>query len=671
MSLTSEDMIRKTKGTTMYRAMHLERQAIDTEKRTVEVAFSSEDDSVERYFGVEILDHSKASVRMHRLNNGGAVLFNHRSDNHIGVIESARIDPKDRMGRAVLRFGQSTRAQEAFQDIVDGILRHVSVGYVIHEMVREKTSDKEPDRYRVTDWEPLEVSMVPVPADPTVGVGRDYEYLHGHKGMTTMAKQVGKDNDETLTEQEHEEEAAILTKGKRTKDLLLEDDEEVSKEFTKGVNAKELRKQIQQEELDRCNKIREICRAAGEKAKGIEAKALAGGFSAEDTRKAVFELITRPEPLQLKSTELGLSEREVQSYSFLRAIAAACEKDWSLAPLEKEMSDAVATNLKTTPRSFFVPMDVLRGARVMPNAMQRAPLAVGSTGAGEEWVSTNLMAGQSFIEYLINLMMVKRLGAVVLTGLQGNLSLAKKTGHSTASWVAEDNAPSESALTTGQVPLAPKTLGAWTEITRKLLLQSSPDVENLVRQDLAEAIALAIDQACINGTGLSNQPLGILGQQGLEIVELGAQGAAPTWPKIVALETGVAVDNADIGSLAYLTNAKGRGKLKTVEKATNTGQFIWMDGNERGFGMVNGYRAAASNQVPSNLTKATTGTALSAMIFGNWADLVIGQWGFMDILVDPFTQSKKGNIIVTAHQDVDIAVRRVQSFAAIIDMVTT
>ena len=133
----------------------------------------------------------------------------------------------------------------------------------------------------------------------------------------------------------------------------------------------------------------------------------------------------------------------------------------------------------------------------------------------------------------------------------------------------------------------------------------------------------------------------------------------------------MAVDNADIGSLAYLTNAKGRGKLKTVEKASNTGQFIWTDSPERGFGNVNGYRAAASNQVPSNLTKATTGTALSAMIFGNWNDLVIGQWGFLDVLVDPFTLAKKGNIIVTVHQDVDIAVRRVASFAAIVDMVTT
>lgn len=192
--------------------------------------------------------------------------------------------------------------------------------------------------------------------------------------------------------------------------------------------------------------------------------------------------------------------------------------------------------------------------------------------------------------------------------------------------------------------------------------------------DLAQGLGLGIDRAIINGSGQGAEPLGILGQQGLTIVELGAQGGAPTWAKIVALESAVSIENADMGALAYLTNSKTRGKLKTTEKFAGTnGQAIWPDVPlSDNLGILNGYKAGVSNQVPSDLTKGTTGTALSAILFGNWADVMIGRWGGVaDLLVDPYSQSKKGNTIVTAFSDVDVALRNIESFAAIIDAVTT
>ena len=160
-------------GKSFKRDFTFKREAVDEEKRTVEVAFSSEK-PVLRWFGKEILDQSPSSVRLERLNNGGAVLVDHRTSDHVGVIESARIDD-DKVGRAILRFGRSQRADEIFKDVVDGIRSLVSFMYIMHDLRLESSSDDEEDIYRSTDWEPLEISIVSIPADETVGVGRSLE----------------------------------------------------------------------------------------------------------------------------------------------------------------------------------------------------------------------------------------------------------------------------------------------------------------------------------------------------------------------------------------------------------------------------------------------------------------------------------------------------------------
>ena len=145
----------------------------------------------------------------------------------------------------------------------------------------------------------------------------------------------------------------------------------------------------------------------------------------------------------------------------------------------------------------------------------------------------------------------------------------------------------------------------------------------------------------------------------------GVNGLAPNWGHIVALETEVAVDNADVGALAYMTNARVRGRLRTTSKAGTEAIMVWGENNEP----LNGYKAFVTNQVRSDLTRGT-GTNLSAIFFGNWADLIIGQWGTLDILVDPYTGGTSGTVRVIALQDVDVAVRQPMSFAAMLDAIT-
>jgi HK97 family phage major capsid protein len=290
-------------------------------------------------------------------------------------------------------------------------------------------------------------------------------------------------------------------------------------------------------------------------------------------------------------------------------------------------------------------------------------LNVTTSTAGGHTVATDLLSG-SFIDMMRNKMATVGLGATMMNDLVGNIAIPRQTGGATSYWVAESGAATESQAAFDQVQMSPKTVGSMSDISRKMLLQSSLDVEAFVRNDLATSLALAIDSAAINGTGSSNQPKGVLNTTGIGSVVGGTNGAAPDWKDIVDLESAVAADNADLGALGYLTNAKVRGKLLQTEKASSTGQYVWSDNNT-----LRGYNAAVSNQVPSNLTKGSTSTC-SAIVYGNWNDLIIGTWGGIDINVDTSTGSSSGTVRVVALQDVDVAVRHAESFAAMKDATT-
>jgi len=390
----------------------------------------------------------------------------------------------------------------------------------------------------------------------------------------------------------------------------------------------------------------------------------------------------QPETRAMKTDPaIGMSAKEVQRYSFVRAIAAAADqatnpRAWKDAQFELECSQAQAEKLGMKPQGFFVPEDVVM-ARSVQRAYRpgvgwqyqdlRADFTTGA-GVGGDLIATDLLTA-SFINLLRNQMMVLRAGARTLAGLTGNVAIPKQTGGATAYWVTEGNAPNESAQVIDQVALTPKTCGAWTDITRKLLKQSSLDVEAFVREDLSRTVALAIDLAALTGVSGNDEPNGVLNTVGIGAVFAGgaaidgtnADGAVPVWADIVNLETEVATDNADIGSLAYMTNAVVRGYLKQKPKVAGTdARMIWADDATA---PLNGYPAYVTNQLARNLTKGAA-IDLSAMIFGNWSDMLIGLWGGMDVLVDPYTGGTAGTVRVIVLQDVDVAIRNAQSFAA-------
>ena len=620
------------------RQLTLSREQINEEARTVELSFSSET-PVERWFGDEILDHSPESVRLARLQDGGPVLVDHDRRDHVGVIESVEIRD-DRRGYAVVRFSKSARATEVFQDIVDQIRRNVSVAYRVHEMVMEKSSD-DGEVYRVTDWEPYEITITSVPADASVGVGRDSpdEYETLIRGYP--------DKPEAKPESKPAEAGFSLSEDRKMPP-------EIKTPEQSNVDIEQVRKDTRADEQSR---VASIMALGAKYSLTDEARQFVEkNKSVDEFRQVVLEKMDNIKPAPA-SADIGMSEKESSQFSFVRAINALANptdrKAQELAAFEFEASRAAAEQMKKDPQGILVPADVLK-----------RDLTVGTPTAGGNLVDEMLMSS-SFIELLRNRAVLMGQGmATVIGGLVGDVAIPKQTGGATGYWVAEGAAPTESQMAVGQVPMSPKTVGAFTDLSRKLLKQSSLDVEALVRSDLATVLGLAIDLAGIAGTGLSNQPTGILNTAGIGDVAGGTNGAAPTWANIVGLESEVSVANADVGRLHYLTNALVRGKLKTTEKAASTAQFIW-NGND-----VNGYEALVSNQVPSDLDKGTSTGVASAIIFGNFADLLIGMWGGLDIMADPYTASTSGTVRVVALQDADIAVRHAESFAAMQDALT-
>lgn len=611
-------------GTKEHRAFAVDRAAINETTRTVELAFSSEA-PYERFWGIEILDHTPSSVDLTRLKSGGPLLMDHDSRDHIGVIESVQIGA-DRVGRAVVRFGKSARAEEIFQDVKDGIRSNVSVGYMINKAVLVETGEADDDTYRVTDWTPFEVSLVSVPADFSVGVGRSAEELQALNPIIELHNQ-----------------------GHLKMDTKIETVDVAGAEARGAANLQARMAEI-------------ISIGEQYKATDLAAEYVRGGKSVDEFKSA---LLARQATKPMPTAEIGLTEKEAKQFSFMRAINAMANptdrKAQEAAKFERECSDAFGSKQGRSAQGFYVPVEV-----------QKRDLNVTTGTAGGNTVQTNLLAA-SFIDLLRNRMQVARMGAQFLTGLTGQIAIPRQTGGATAYWVAESGSPTESQAAFDQVTMTPRTVGAFSDISRKLLLQSSIDVEGFVRSDLATVLAMAIDLAAINGTGSgNNQPTGILGTSGIGDVAGGTNGLAPTWAHIVELWSDLAVANADFGALGILTNAKVHGKLMNTLKAAGVAGYIASDfPDATGISNYGGIRAGVSNQVPSNLVKGTSGAVCSALISGNWNDLIIGQWGTLDLMVDPYTGSTSGTVRVVALQDVDVAVRHAESFSAMKDALTT
>ena len=605
MTMTTDPslLLRELQGKPLHRSMAVDLSTLNQEARTVEIAASSEY-PVPRWFGMEILDHSEAAVDLARLNAGAPLLDMHDRWAQIGVVEEAWLDT-DRKLRCRVRYSRSQAAEEVWQDVIDSIRVNVSIGYNPLEMTLERT-EGDTKFYRVTRWEPYEVSSVSIPADPTVGVGRSLPEetnmtVRGPE-MTVATNTPGTPDAAAILASERQRAADIKTLcDKHDKADLL------GRAIAEGLSVDQVRALI----LD-----------------GIAPTTLGAGPAgqrASDLPGFVTDVSARG---------LGVSDKEGQRYSLIRAIEAAASNDWSKAGLEREISIAVADAMGREARGFFVPHDLL-AARA---GMSKAP------GVGAELVDTELRVDQ-FIDLVRNKTVVAGLGARIMAGLQGDVDIPKKIGGANFQWLAEGQPVDLSKMDLSTVGLRLKTIAGGIPITRKLRQQSSMSVDRLVIDELIGGVAVAMDLGLITGNGQNNTPLGVFSQTGIPGITYAASGI--TFDDLVDMETKIATFNADQGALQYLTSIGQRGYAKkTKEDPTgNDSTKLWRN-NE-----VNGHKAMASNQVPAN-----------AWAFGDWSQIIIGLWGALDLKPDAAALAGSDGLVIRVFQDCDTANRNPSSF---------
>lgn len=311
-----------------------------------------------------------------------------------------------------------------------------------------------------------------------------------------------------------------------------------------------------------------------------------------------------------------------------------------------------------------VPAKFLRALK----SEKRDMTATGGSGGDQGGVSVQTTVG-AFIDGLTDKLVLSSMGTNFMTGLTSNISLPRLNAQAAATWESEVATNDESSPTMEALSLSPKRLGTYVDVSKQLLMQSSMDVERWLINHLQKKVAVKLQSAAINGSGSSNQPTGILNTSGIGSVAGGTNGAAPTYANLVSLEEEVAVDNADFGSLYYLTNTKVRSKLKRTMFDAGSGETVWSKFDKSN--PLNGYPAMVTNGVPYDLTKGTASSVCSAIIFGNFSDLIIAQWGGLDLLVNPYTKGKEAEIEVIVNSWWDIGVMHPASFAAMLDALTT
>jgi len=577
---------------------------------------ASSGEPYERWFGTEVLSHKREAIRWDRFEKSAVpLLFNHNWDDPIGMVTAARIEGGRLMVDANLFATDRARDIET---MVSGGLRNVSIGYQVHEF----SEDTKKGIFTATDWEPLEISIVTVPADPTVGVGREAE-------KEARPVRVVKDVDVNPA-------ALSAIKGAARMDNQGNAPASASADvqvIENGISPVQMEQQ-------RSGAIRKFCEANDLDNRYGE-HWIRAGTSWDKIADEIIEIRkTRADAKPQSAAHLGMSQSDARQFSITRAIRACVDKNWAKAGLEAEASKAVAQRMGKMggEHSFFVPLDV---------TMLQRDLAAGTGSVGGAFVGTTVM---SFIELLRNRSVVMRMGATNMSGLTANVAIPRQLTASSHSWFAnEQGTATESDPTFGQLVLSPKTVGGYTEISRQLLQQTGGQAENIVNADLAAVIGLAIDGAAITGPGTAGQPTGIRNTAGIGTANPSI-GTNIGYGDAIRFQTAVANANAMFPSFGYVTTPTVAGVLMGKPRFTNSDTPIW--GGMLLDGQMVGARAMASLQIGS-------GTVMA----GDFSQVIVAEWGAMEIEVNPYAQFQSGIVGVRALYTADVGVRYGAAFA--------
>ena len=585
-------------------------EAGEEEDRMLSFSVSSES-PVQREFGLEVLGHRQSdNVRLDRLNNGAPLLLNHDANSLVGIVESATLDVGRGRLMATVRLGRSTLAEETYRDIQDGIRRNISIGYQINQMERQDDGDV----VRVTDWEAFEISLVSIPADSTIGIGRN------------LGRSL------SLIEQANTESNMSEIKTEEVKAPSID----------QGIDVEAAVKTRLSEEMKLRNKeISEILNLGAAHNRSDLAKASINSGERLDVFRG--KLLNEIENQPLENTEIGLTKDETRQFSIMRAVRALSNptdrRAQEEASFEFEASRAYGEMVGKTSEGIFVPSEIQNQWSTQERVI--------NTTTGLPLVYSELQYN-NLIEALTPWSTVLASNPTTLQNLQGNVSIPRITAIQTAAFVAEGANVADQTETLDSVTLSQKTLGASTLITRSMMMNSDNfSVEQMVRNNLAQAISVGFDNAALNGTGVAPNPRGIINTVGIGAQAFAAAGV-PTWQEILAMESTVYQANSYLGpNTRLITTGAVQGSMKGTPKVAGAGasSFVQQDG------FVNGYEVLISSQVPAG-----------NIVFGDFTQFIAAFWGGLELLADPYTNSSSGTLKLVAMSSIDFGVRHPASF---------
>ncbi len=607
----------KVLGEVQYRTLRFDRSAVNAEMRTAELAFSS-DRPYARWWGIEILSHEPGDVKLDRMSDGAALLLNHSMNEQIGVVERCSIDP-DKVGRALVRFSKSEDAEEVFQDVLDGIRTKTSVGYMVHSMTEIKPEEMDESlknmcaseglkAYRCT-WEPYEVSIVSVPADASVGVGRSAESV-------TPAPAKGQDH---ININERGAKMAEVTNTPSPEEVakMKQLDEAIASARKAEIEA------LARQYMGRVPKIDELRDAA-----------VKAGVDGATFKGILFDALPSGEQLETPAGAIGLTGKEARQFSVARLLAHACGEKVD-AGFELECSKAVEEKIggRNKPGSILLPYEVA-------NTLKRDLSYAGGATAGANLVGTNLLASE-WEGMLRNQSVASQIGVRRMTVNGGNVTFPRQTGAATAYWPGEATTFTESNQTFGLVTAMPNEVGTWTDISRRLLVQSTPSVEMVVREDLIQTIMLSEESQLFAGAG-TNYPTGIINTSGVGTVD----AAGINWAGAVEFPTDIKTANAAAASMWFVMNSASSSVFST--RAKEAGYPIYIMGDD---GKIKGYGVAETNMIANNY-----------VFFGDWSKALLVTWGAIEIIPDIVTQASTGMVRFNVFHLMDVAIKQPAAF---------
>lgn len=648
------------------RFVTLEASGVNLDARTIELTFSSET-RVPRFYGTEILSHARGAANMDRMNNGAPMLFNHNMDDVVGVVESANIGA-DKRGHAKVRFAKTARGDEILGMVDDGILKNVSILYSVDDI-----DDSIPGDYLVTRWQPMELSIVTVPADASVGIGRATDRFAEHdvrlvsetKSAEAVALAKRTLEQETAAKAAADEAARVAAEAKAKTDA----DAAAATAAATQIDSPQVTEQISMtpEQIEAARlaalatgtdsaalervRIKAICAMAlRHKIDPAQTDAwIDQGMNSDAVGQEILKVLAERSEREVKTkslAELGLTQDETKRYSMFRAINAVLTNDWKHAGLELEAHKEIhkrTNDQNLSGKAFYVPYEVQ--TRQMQRVEQRAPLDLAAGGSNGGYLVDTV--NQGFIELMRNSSVLLKAGCTRLSGLVGNVTIPRQIGAATAFWLADDaTSITETEQTFGQLSMSPHNVGAYTTISRQLMIQSSPSAEGIVMADLAKVTALAIDKAGINGSGSAGQPLGIINATSVGSVS----GTTANYPTLVLFQSSLAGANLLAPGCTYVGPPATAGLLMGRNRFANTDTPLWV-GNML-TGQVAGFGAFSSNQMPT-----------ASLLFGDFSQVIMAEWGVLAIEVNPYAIFQAGIIGVRALTTIDIGVRYGAAFA--------